>query len=257
MLPLVLFSVDGCDDPTLSRRPPEITAMVVLLVLDPDFSTQPLLAYPANAVGPMAEVRGEIYRDAQLVSADTASKFAWSCAARYGSLDTAGEPSCIDFGFTPEFGVTYDVRASGDGYPPVSASASVPGDFQVREVIARGSPPGTEELEVRWTPSSGAYRYVVAMRGQDEPRCLIMNSCRQGWYGVTTDTVFSGKVPASELEGTEGPWSVDVYSMNQSAYEYLTTGTAGNLFSVPPVQNVSGGYGAVGAWVRRSKDIEP
>lgn len=256
MLPLVAMLVGGCDDPTLSRRPPELAAMVVFLMLDPEFSTQPLIAWAADGVGPIQDARGEVYRGGELVSADTASRFFWSCADRYGSGGGAN-PSCIDFGFKPEFDATYEVRASGAGFPPISATASVPGDFQLRAVTARGTPPGTDTLELRWTPSSGVHRYVVALRPTTEPRCLTMNACRQGWYAVTTDTVFSGKVPAGELEGAEGPWSVDVYSMNQSGYEYLTTGTAGNLFPVPPVQNVRGGYGAVGAWVRRSKDIEP
>lgn len=231
--------------------------MVVLLLLDPDFSTQPLLAYAVNGVGPIPGARGEVYRGGELVAAEAASTFFWSCADRYGSLGGAGVPACIDFDLTPEFGATYEVRASGEGFPSISATVSVPGDFRVREVTARGTPPGTEELQVRWTPSSGAYRYVVALRPQMEPRCIAMNNCRQGWYAVTSDTVLREKVPAAELEGAEGPWSVDVYAMNQAAYEYLTTGTAGNLFPVPPVQNVNGGYGAAGAWVRRSKDIEP
>jgi hypothetical protein len=48
---------------------------------------------------------------------------------------------------------------------------------------------------------------------------------------------------------------VDVYALDRALFEYLTTGASGDLFPVPPVQNIVGGHGAMGAWVRRTRRL--
>jgi hypothetical protein len=148
----------------------------------------------------------------------------------------------------------------------------VPGDFEVLDVRAEGTaPPGSEGLYVRWTESEGAYRYLVALRATIPPWCVeygerCLNGStqvlpdRQGWFAVTQNTVLQTVVSgeaAEEIASGRGPWYVDVYAVSKPLYEYLTTGTSGRLFPVPPVQNVEGGYGAVGAWVVRTMKIEP
>lgn len=253
MLAAVIALVAGCDDPTLARRPPALDAMVVFMILDPDSATQPLLLYAADGSGPVPGVMGEISRSGSTVASEGAFQFSWPCADRYGPLGGAGVPACIDFDFKPDPGATYGVTVTGDGYPPVSAAVTVPGDFAIRGVVARGSPPGTDELDVTWTPSDGAHSYFVAVRPESVPPCTTVGACPSGWFAITTDTAFHGSVPAEDLEGSEGPWLVDVYAVDRAAFEYLTTGTSDNLFPVHPVQNVQGGYGAVGAWVRRSR----
>ncbi len=78
---------------------------------------------------------------------------------------------------------------------------------------------------------------------------------RQGWFAVTRDTVLETAVAGKGAEGSAnggGPWYVDVYAVSRSLHDYLTTGSTSELLPVPPVQNVKGGYGAVGAWVMRS-----
>jgi len=252
-----LLLATGCDDPTHARTPPRVNALSIFLVLDPDSLVQPLLAYPTNSADVIQGLSGTVHSGGALVASGSMAALPSACTERYWTSGSAGLPRCVPFQFSPRPGATYRVSVSGEGYPAAAATATVPGEFQVREVVARGTPPGTEELRVSWTPSKGAYRYVVALRPQTAPRCVRIRACTQGWYAATTDTVLQTRVPASELQGGEGAWFVDVYAMDRAVYEYLTTGSSGNLFPVPPVQNVEGGYGAVGAWVRRSRLVVP
>lgn len=251
----------GCDDPTLARQPPALDELRVFLILDPDAASQPLLVQPTTPGQLLEDLRGEVSRNDAAVAAavgqnDDGNEFL-PCAARYGSLDSEAFPRCLAFQFAPEPEAVYRVRVEAAGRPPASATVSVPGDFELREVSADGDPPGTTGLEVRWTPSAGAYRYLVALRAETEPRCVRIQDCDQGWFAVTQDTALRASVPAEELAGGGGPWFVDVYAMDRAVYEYLTTGTSGDVFPVPPVQNVNGGYGAMGAWVVRSARIRP
>ncbi|HEY0035512.1 MAG TPA: DUF4249 family protein, partial [Longimicrobium sp.] len=169
--------------------------------------------------------------------------------------DADVEPRCLDFRFTPRPGASYRVSVSADGFAAASGTVLVPGDFVVKAVEVRGALPGTEGLEAAWSASAGAYRYVVTVRPTTAPECVRIRSCDKRWFAVTSDTTLSTTVPADELSGGEGPWSVDVYALDRALYEYLTTGASGDLFPVAPVQNVQGGHGAVGAWLRRSRPL--
>lgn len=255
---LVALVVAGCDDPTLPRTPPDLAAMTLFLILDPDASTQPLLIKPAGLAAALEGLSGEVRRGDSLVAAvprwlGTEANAHLPCIQRYGPIRIA--PYCLDFEFRPEHGATYRVRASASTAPSAQASTTVPGPFQITEAAAQGDVPGTEGLRVRWTPSTGAYRYVVALRPSTPPSCVEIASCEQGWFIATQDTAIDERVPPGALAGSTGPWFVDVIAMDEALYQYLTTGTSGNLFPVGAVQNVNGGYGAVGSWVRRSRAL--
>lgn len=254
-LALILASATaaGCDDPTASRQPPALTRMVAFAILDPDSTTQPLLVYPADAASALTNLRGTVRQGGAMVETAPMSEHFWGCSDRYGPL--SAQPRCVNFEFVPHLGTTYEVSASADGYPTVRATVTVPGDFRLIRASAEGTPPGSGGLDVWWTPSRGAYRYLVALRPTTAPGCLNTKACRRGWYAVTTDTMFAGTVPTDQMDGARGPWSIDVFALDQAAFEYLTTGSSGNLFPVPPMQNVEGGYGAIGAWVHRSLAI--
>lgn len=249
----------ACDDPLATRPPPELRALRVFLVVDPDAASQPLLVQPVSAGGVLRGLRGEVRAGVQPVAAITAAATPDNeflpCAARYGILDADAEPRCLDFRFAPRPGTTYRVSVSAEGFPDAAATVAVPGDFRLLAATARGALPGTDGLEVSWTPSTGAYRYLVTVRAAVAPECVRIRSCDQRWFAVTSDTTVQTRVPADKLEGGSGPWSVEVYALDRALFEYLTTGASGDLFPVPPVQNVVGGHGAMGAWVRRSRSL--
>jgi hypothetical protein len=261
---LLLALLAGCDDPTAVREAPPIRSMTFFMVLDPDAATQPLLVRPASAHGRIDQLAGRVARGSQLVASlapsdDEDGNGFYPCSRRYGGLNGIAYPRCLDFEFRPEPGATYTVEASAQEYPSASATATVPGDFRIVSATATGTPPGTAGLQATWTRSAGVYRYVVALRSQGLVDCLHQSSaCAEAykpedWLFVTTDTSVSTVIPAEGLaHGQPGEWLLDVYAMERGVFEYLTTGSVAQPYPIPPVQNVRGGYGAVGAWVRRS-----
>ncbi|CAA9342926.1 MAG: hypothetical protein AVDCRST_MAG68-3091 [uncultured Gemmatimonadetes bacterium] len=263
---LLLALLAACDNPSAVREPPPIRSMTFFMILDPDAATQPLLVRPASAYGRLEQLAGRVERGSQVVAAlapaeDESHDF-YACSGRYGGLNGYAYPRCLDFDFRPEFGATYTVRGTARGYPSASATTTVPGDFRIVSVRATGTPPGTQGLQATWTRSAGAFRYVVALRSQGLVKCLYRSTeCAvdyepHDWLLVTTDTTFSTIVPAEGVgRGQPGEWLLDVYAMERSVFEYLTTGSVAQPYPIPPVQNVRGGYGAVGAWVRRSENL--
>lgn len=269
----LLFFTTGCGNPTAVRQPPSNSKLTLFMILNPDDPSQPVEVMPLSTEGTVEHLAGQVFRGTVPVASAAAPKH-WDddelvpCIRRYDDWVTTGsQPRCLDFKFSPEFGATYVVHISALDRPAATATTTVPGDFQVHAVTARGDPPGTEGLDVSWSPSDGAYRYLIGLRPTVPPwDCELGHSgCnsgpdRQGWFAVTADTLLKDVVAgkeAEELAGAEGPWYVDVYAVDRALYEYLTTGTDAKLYPVPPVQNVKGGYGAVGSWVRRSLEIEP
>lgn len=249
-----------------ARRPPTAEELTLFMILNPDFSVQPMLVAPAATEGLVRDLSGEI-RAGNVLTASASTPEEWKDSelrpcihGRYGSIyGTGGQPRCLVFDFVPQMGATYRVTVSAEGRPTATAVTTIPGDFSVVTATATGDPPGTKRFDASWSRSRGAYRYLVALRAADPPFQTSVPD-RKGWFAVTTDTslstVVSGKA-AEELVGGGGPWYVDVYAVDKALYEYLTTGTDAALYPVPPLQNVKGGYGAVGSWVRRSMEIEP
>lgn len=247
-----IFALTSCIDPAMPREGPEVTdsSLVMLMVLDPSRSVE-------RDGGQAVVVTTSVVTDTLLkgLQAVLQSMTGEQVSAHvphdrcpyFGSY--AAKRECLGFAHVVQPGQTYRVTVSADGYPTASAEAQVPGEFQITEHHAGGSPPGTGGLTVRWSESPGAYRYIVAIRADSTPRCFP--DCT-GWMTLTQETEFVGEVPTEALDEGRGPWWLDVYAVNRSLTEYLSSGTPGNLFSVPPAGNVNGGYGVVGAWLRRS-----
>ena len=259
----VVLLAAACEDPSAVVEVPPVRSMTMFVVLDPDEATQPVLIKPASPGGVIRALGGSVRRDgrvaASLAPTDDASGNEFhACLGRYGAQLGFSHPRCLDFAFRPAPGATYRVEAFADGYPTASGSATVPGGFRIVQLSAPGTPPGTERLEVTWTRSAGAYRYVVALRSQGLAACLGQRrECAVAhdpgdWQMATADTSVSTVIPAAGVARGQGGWVLDVYAMDRNVYEYLTTGIGGEPFPVPPAQNVTGGYGSVGAWVRRS-----
>jgi hypothetical protein len=244
----------GCSDPVTPRDIPVIWSMRLLFVLDPDEIQQPILVQHVSH-GSLGEVRGTLSDGVQEWAATSTNESENSeewipCNERYGTL--VNFPRCLQFAVTPRFGATYQISISAAGVPTATATATVPEDFRIVSFSSEGRPPATTRLRLTWTSSAGSHRYVVAIRGEKTYNCWPDSVCDDRWSLATQDTTLDETVDAKFFANTGGPFFVDVYAMNRSIFEYLTTGARGEFFPVPPAQNVNDGYGAVGAWVRRS-----
>lgn len=258
LLAWTALAAAGCGDPLATRQPGVAEGLSVFMVVDPDQASQPLVVKTAAPGGSVRGLRVELETadgtDVPFTINEPIEGFELlPCVARYGSIVGDSEPSCVDLSFAVTKGETYRISVSAEEEPTATASFTVPRDFALTRVQAEGSPPGTGGLQVEWTPSAGAYRYLVAVRPQGAPQCVKDGGCQRTWFEATTGTSVRTTVPAGELDGSEGPWFVDVYAVDRPMYEYLTSGVAEDLFPVPPIQNVERGYGAVGSWVRRSQ----
>lgn len=264
----LMIGAVACEDPTSIRPPPvRDQDLVLFMVIDPDSTAQQIIVEAVDPNGWWEGfVRAEVFDEkGALLAAQTQDRVPFHsdrdqaplwmdlispCIRRYGGDAFSGPATCFTLAFQPEPGKEYRLRVSAEGRPPVEARAIVPGPFELTYVNALGFPPGTSGLEVRWTPSAGAYRYIVALRSR-EVTCYSVHGCHDGWFVVTDSTELSTRVPAAKLREGHGPWHISVYAVDKALYEYLTTGSGGNYFSVPPISNVEGGYGVVGSWRER------
>jgi hypothetical protein len=247
----------GCDDPVQPIAVPDLGALHVFMVLDPDQPTQ-LMLVQLTSDESLIDLRGVVSAAGREIATGTAERDRsllelTKCVERYGTL--VGFPWCMELPFTPEHGVSYRVSVSARDSPPASATTTIPGAFSIVSHSVGGSPPGTGGLKATWTTSTNAFRYVIAMRGTPRTNCASDSRCTKRWFAVTTDTTIDTSISADYLEEATGPWYLDVYAMNEELYTHLTTGAPGTFFPVPPAQNVAGGFGAVGSWVRRSVPV--
>jgi hypothetical protein len=270
LLPLAAaLLLAACDDPGQVLSPPTVRGLSLYMILDPDQPAQPLVIKALQAGEAVTGARIDVRQnDAPLASAllegTGEQDNLYPCLDRYSSTaHSGGLVRCVDFAFSARHGATYEVSVAAQGRPTAKASVSVPGAFEIRSVNAQGSPPGTAGLQATWTRSEGVYRYVVAMRSDSLIQCRIDPSCPEGnwdpqaWWVATTDTTIQVTVPVDRIRGGTAGWRMDVYAMERNIFDFLSTGTIAEPFPVPPRQNVQGGYGAVGAWVRRSVAVGP
>lgn len=261
LIALLSASASACDDPTAVRRAPPLSGMRLFMIVDPDEASQPLLVKPADEGGTLTNLRVEVRTGAgdfvpvTVLPPEFEGFELQPCIRRYGAIVGGNVPQCLDLEFQVDKGQSYQVRVFADEHPTASARFTVPGAFSIEHVNAGGSSSMPRELNVRWTPSANAYRYLVAIRPAVAPECVERGGCQRNWFAVTTATEVRTAVPEGELEGSGGPFFVDVYSVDRAIYQYLTSGVAENMFPVPPVQNVENGRGAVGAWVRQSHQL--
>lgn len=260
----LLVGLLGCDDPTRPLEAPSHLDQSLMLfgILDPDSASQPIMVGTSANAGtggasrtdPLEGVFAEVFAgDTRLLRVEPDTTFPPDpldpCFDRYGRRIWQ---LCLHLDFRPVAGRTYTIRVSAKDRATVTATVHVPGGFDIVDVSAAGHPPGTERLSARWTRSEAVHRYFVALRASDNDCELNGYGCPGGWYAVTTDTMIETVVPRRELRHGSGTWFVDIYALDRALHEYLTTGTGGEFFSVPPTSNVEGGYGVVGSWLRRS-----
>lgn len=229
-------------------------AMQLFMVLDPGQSTQALLVEPVDAEKPLAGVEASIHRieagDTVLIAtAETAASLT-PCTERYGRLG-GWDFACAVFDTPIQPQARYLVRVSAVGRPSASAAVVVPGDFEITNAESSGVPPGTSGLSAEWSESAHAAGYFVTVRPSTEPECSRTATCPNGWFVSTLGQEVQATIPEDELPEYAGRWVLEVHALDPVLREHLTTGSGGTLFPVPPVQNVEGGFGAVGAWATR------
>lgn len=260
----VALAVAGgsCDDPNrILETPPLDRSMRLFGVFDPDSSWHPVFIESLDVGGGFQRLDARLYRNGVLVAVgaevDMTDPMHYtdslaSCSIRYGTLGINSAVACPVFQVAIEPGATYRLVVTADDRPTADVTFTVPGPFNFAHLNTDGSPPGTDGIDAGWTVSPGAYGYFVSLRATSTD-CDDAHGC-DGWFVATRDTSISATVPAAALDPGRGPWYVDISALSQGLYQYLTTGEAGDLFSVPPIENVEGGHGAVGAWYRRSTD---
>ncbi|MEX2472257.1 MAG: hypothetical protein WEA34_08770 [Gemmatimonadota bacterium] len=250
--------IAGCNLPAMFEPPAEQSAqrMQLFMVLDPAQSTQVLLVEPVDAEEPLGDVPASLYRleagDTVLVAHAGTSASLAPCTDRYGRLG-GWDFACAVFDASIQPEAQYLVRVTSAGRPTATATAVVPGDFEIVYAEASGRPPGTGGLTVEWSQSAHARGYFVSVRPSTEPDCARTATCPDGWFVSTVGNEVETTIPEDLLPKHLGRWILEVHALDAVLLEHLTTGSGGSLFPVPPVQNVDGGYGAVGAWASRSQ----
>ncbi|HEX7938573.1 MAG TPA: DUF4249 family protein [Gemmatimonadaceae bacterium] len=248
---VALVVASACGDPLTRTSVPGDQQMAIFVVLDPD-ATQQLAMVQMSRTDPLQSVAVKV-SDGSAVSSGSVSATTWTpqqstsaevkpCVALYGGAGYWWPTRCIPVTMTPVPGASYDVTVQAGGRPTASATTAVPGAFTV---TAASFDPASARLHVTWTPSNGAYRYAVVLR-DSAATCLLCDNA----LAFTTDT--SLDIGLRTLGKNK---RVEVIAMNRDLLDYLTTGTDNFMYPLPPAQNVTGGYGAVGAWVRRSRPL--
>lgn len=256
----------GCGDPLATRPVPDVSELRVMLILDPDAAQQPILLQPATGSDTLIGAAATLESDnatvaSSSISAQRQDRELDECHFRYGAL--VGDPRCMTLAATPAYGATYRLEVASPGRPNAAATTTVPGAFGIVSHHKEGTLPGTVRLRGTWTASAGAYGYLVSVTGRqatedDNPSftCAPDNVCYDRWLHSTTDTTFETTIDAKYFENAAGPWRLQVIAMNLDAFGYVMTGESSHFFPVPPRQNITGGFGALGAWVIRSVALQ-
>lgn len=262
---MLALSLAACSDALRVREAPVDTRMAVIMILEPLRGTQPMEiqetpGLPHTAVEVVVESGDSLVVADTMVPGTTLMSLV-PCADRHGMHIEQPRPDsaswiwlCTTFEFEPRYGTAYTVRVSREGRRTATASTLVPGDFEIVDGEIEGEPP--RRISATWTRSAGAYRYLVAlgggetMGGDSRFECLEPSCAR--WFAVTQDTTLASAIDPRYLERTSPPYSIKVWAVSKELFEGVMTGATSGFFPIPPAQNVSGGLGTVGAWVRRS-----
>ena len=245
------FAGLACDDPLALLEPPEPPAQLTLLsVLDPNQPFQTVRITPVDLERTLSGLTARLYEDGVLVA--TAVPADETTGARCGpdAFHSFMVPlECLVFPYWVRHGHTYRVEVEADGFARTWGETSTPGPFVTSTVSIQESG-GQTRFDLAWTPSSGAFIYWAAAR-LDEERSSCGQLCDPSLYLETDQTSAAGEAPPCQ-GGGGCTWIVDVVAADRHLHEYLNTGAEGETFTVPPIQNVVGGHGVIGSWVRRT-----
>jgi hypothetical protein len=258
----------ACDDPTEPRPAPDDDRLVVFALLDPDYFNSPVLVQQSQ--GALADLSGALRTGGVTVAETTVVTPVASndlldeqvrCLNRYFPPDvftSTWTARCVTLQALPQFGTTYEVAISAPGRQTARGTTTVPGDFEIVSHELRHESSGDMHVSATWRRSASVYRYIVTVMATQTGQpveCEFDSDCNERWFHVTEDTSVSTLVPARffrNADTTVNPRVLAVHAVSREMYGYMMTGVTSNLFPVPPAQNVVGGMGAVGAWVRRA-----
>ncbi len=246
----------GCTATDLASPIAETTEMQVLFLLNPSRATQVVLVEAVDVGGTLSDVNVVISTpDAREVAAGDGTGDASPCVARYGVVVSVNDTDCVLLHFSPGMGATYHVEISARDRPTATASVVIPGDFSITHFRADGDPPGSQSLSATWETSRDSYRYAVAIASEAPADCIDVRGCEEsGWSEIVADTTFSDRIPEGTIDQSRD-WYFDVYALSKGLHDFITTGAGGDVFPIPPSQNVHNGFGMVGAWVRKSRPL--
>jgi hypothetical protein len=250
----VLILLTGCEFVTAPPVPTsDSRTFNVFGIFNADSTRHSVYVVARKAGDSLQAVQSEVYdSEGKLISRSMEQTA--GCISEYGSYGSI-KARCELHVFKPEPGRSYELRVSATDRPEVRGEFQVPGEFEIREMETSRSPPGAFDLRMSWSPSAGAHRYLVSVRPAIQPLCGSTYGCEEKWSVDTTDTSIVTSVPVSVTTHGSGPWYVDVHAVERRLFEYLTTGHPGEIFTVLPVSSVTGGTGAIGSWMRRSRVI--
>ena len=250
----------ACLEPIRIAEPPVLDdRVIVFAALDPDLTIHPLLVLPAEGRRHLTETVARLYRadeGSQGVAwtlVDTTAQIRNSrdsvgvCGRRY-SLD--GSPQCLALEAVLEPGSTYRVEVSSEGRATARGEARVVGPFAVESAVLSETGESSM-LTASWTPSQLADTYLVSVRRYN----VRMIGGEQGWFTNVAATSITTEVPEGAIAKALQPLTLDVVAVDPHLWAYMNTGTGGEGYSIPPVQNVDGGFGVVGSYTFRSRAI--
>lgn len=253
----------GCADLTAPAPTDDIAAFDLLLIAEAPDSIQPILITRVTP-GPLEDVAVTV-RDADgaIVASDTLpDEFdddeLRSCQARYGPVLTrGGTPRCSTLRWTPAAGASYTVAVYAAGVRTASAELLMPQPVTILRAQAEFDEGSPRSVDVAWSGGAGASRYYVSIQPTTVPPCSAQLECRQaGWSVVTTKSEVRAAVDPEDVDGAAGPWRATVLALDDAVQRALTSGSAEELFPIPPVSSVDGGYGLVGAWYRTTASLD-
>ena len=233
----------------------------MLAALNPDSAEHLVRAWPVSAAAERPSVTVELYR-----GTPNGGALSWTLVASAKDKEDdrlcAGQPYytglqpnhvflCLAPAAMLDPGAAYMVEASAEGYRTARGHTRAVGDFEVNSaVLTRDDASAT--LDASWNASVATHRYFVALRRLHPP----YGENPKGWYVEVDGTSATVSVPSKAIDEAVEPVTLDVTALSKELYDYLTSGSEGDFFSVPPIQNVENGFGFVGSMRVRSLAVE-
>jgi len=252
------IAAEACEivDPDV---PPGLDDRLILVAaLNPDSTRHPVMVWPAQLSDTVRGALARIYR------ADGSSGSGWTlvdethdiedfdiCRRWYGYV-RGPKGQCLVPVAKLEDGVTYRVEVLAEEKHAAWGATKAVGDFAID--VAELSGGEVDSLSAEWTRSAAAHRYMVSLRLLQSGN--VVASYAEGWYIAVDGTSVTTPVPEEAIEDAITPITLDVAAMEVHLYSFITSGNAGSAFSVPPIQNVSGGFGVVGSVRFRSLAVK-
>ncbi|MDE2763377.1 MAG: hypothetical protein OXQ94_15030 [Gemmatimonadota bacterium] len=263
ILPRIFLIAIAAATTTCEITEPEVpldldSRLVLVAALNPDSTRHPVVVWPAQTLDTVKGTVVRIYREKAgpserewtLVGETDQIEEDWTaCARRYGN--PINDTQCLVPTATLEDGVTYRVEVFAEEKDTAWGATTAVGGFEVKSAELFGE--GADTLNAEWTEAVAAHRYMVSLR---ELRAgNVFRPYVDGWYVAVDGTSVTTPVPEDTIEKAVTPLTLDVAAMEVHLYSFITSGNGGSAFSVPPIQNIVGGFGVVGSVRYRSMTV--